>query len=572
MLQRLQKLETGWKLFWVFAILYLCFPSARYYWDGVEYAQLAERAGNWRETLHPHHLFYNLLVLWVTRLLADPAGFLHPGLVAQGWINGLFGACGVMFFYRTTRYCFLDPLAWQIAAIGGTAYTWWLYSADHAPYIPAMLRLVLAFQIMLVALKDPAFEPKKLIMQAISVFLAVMLHQASVFFVPVYLYFLFRQTAGMKDALNWRLGGVLLSVGLIGFHYLLFGFVSLQLENLDHFMGWLTSYGHDSRWWYLTQLPEEMSQRQQLLTYAGTVLKSHVATFVYPDYLYSSLWAAPASLMDLAKKGLLLVILWHGGLATLGGLQHLPLFLRLQPVIISRVLVWWVVPFFMFFLFFQPQMPFYRLFYFVPMLLVLGTGLDRGLAVGSRRFLPQAMPLLIALFIYNGFAGVLPQHDARKNPWLQEARALVEAIPPGTVVVLPGGPDFSVAEATYATRTWELVEYLSGPLSGAPASNAIEVVYRMEPDPADLRSSVEEFLQPAGLPPYERLWLWIGLEDPGSGWGFFRIEDRTFAYKGLESRLQRWDQQLILAPSDRTHEVRGQWFLTWEINPSTQFH
>jgi len=568
--QRLAKIETGWKLFWVFALLYLLFPSARYYWDGVEYAQLAERAGDWRETLHPHHVFYNLLVLWITQFIMVPLGIAHPGLIAQSFLNGIAGAFGVMFLYRTTRYCFLDPLAWQLAAIGGAAYTYWLFSADHAPYIPSVLRLILAFQVMVYALKDPTFEPKKLIMQAVNVFLAVMLHQVAVFFVPIYLYFMWGQTKHTDDPPYWRVLATTLSVGLIGFHYILFGFVSLELDSPDAWMNWITSYGHDSRWWYLTTLPDGMPLGTQLLTYAGAIFKSHLATFVYPDYLYHGLLQMPTgfNVNDLLKKVLALIILWHLTLATLGGFQHLPLFLRLQPTVIGRALVWWVVPFFMFFLFFQPQMAFYKLFYFVPMLLLLGTGIDQGLAIAKWRqkqirLKPIASHLLVAMLLFNGMAGVLPQHDATKNPWLMEAVELVKLIPPGTVVMLPGGPNFSLMEETFATRTWELVEYLGGPLEGAPHQNAIEVVYCNEAEVDEAKVEASDYLQPEGQVPYQRLWLWTGLEDPGERYGYYRMEDRTFAYKGLDPALSRWDTNLILKPSNVRRDIRGQWILEW---------
>lgn len=569
MLRRLLAIETGWKLFWVFFLLYACFPSARIYWDGVEYAQLAERALDWRETLHPHHLFYNLLVLWISRGIAEPLGAAHPGLIAQSALCALTGAFLVMFTYRTLRYSFTDPLAWQLSALGGIAFTAWQYSAGHAPYIPALLRLTLAFQVMVLAMRDPEFRPKRLVMQAVNVFLAVMLHQAMVFMLPLYLYFLWVKSRTLDDPAYWRVIGTTCSFGLILFHYILFGFVSLGLSTPQEFLAWITSYGHDSRWWYLTQLPEELGPAAQIRLYLGAVWKSHVAAFVYPDYLYAGFlqWPKEAVALDLAKKALLGVALWHGALALLGGLQHLPLFLRLQPPVISRVLVWWTVLCFTFFLFFQPQMPFYRLFYLLPMLCILGTGLDRGLIVRGRTFRGSTMALLLALGGYNFGAGIIPLADAAKNPWLVQARRYVQAIPPGTVVILPGGPDFSLWEGIHGTRTWELVEYLGGTLPGQDQANALEVVYRHPPEQEAQPLDLQRFLTAPGASPYERVWVLVGEVNPGGGFGFWRIEDRTFAFKGLSPRLERWDTHLILAPTDNVIELDGQYFVEWALPP-----
>ncbi|MEO7993518.1 MAG: hypothetical protein ABI743_03895, partial [bacterium] len=544
MLTRLAKMEIGWRLFWVFALLYFAFPSARFYWDGVEYAQLAERAVNWREVLHPHHLFYNLLVLWVTRLIAIPLHVVHPGLVSQQWLNALLGAFGVMFFYRTTRYFFTDPLAWQLAAIGGSAYTWWLYSADHAPYIPSVFRLVLAFQLMVFACKDPLFKPGKLYMQGVNIFLAVMLHQAAVFFVPLYLYFLWVKTKETDDPAYYRVAGLTFSVGLIAFHYVLFGFVSLQLPDLPAFAHWVTEYGHDPRWWYLSDVSRQISEL------GSAIAKSHVATFLYPDYLYGDFHYAPAGTglalaLDCAKKLLLIVILWNGIPAVLGGFQHLALFLRLQPPMISRILTWWAILFFLFFAFFQPQQPFYRLFYFVPMLLLIGVGIDRGLRIAGKVWQPQAAWLLGALFLYNFGAGILPAHDPTKNIWLEEAKLIGEDIPPGTVVVITGKESFSLSEHRDATRMWELVEYLNGELPGPDHANAVEVVYAYPPDKGHDPIYAREYLQPEFFAPYERLWFCVGFAPPVEPAALFqRLEDHTFAHKDLEPRLSRWDQHL----------------------------
>ncbi|HYE78675.1 MAG TPA: hypothetical protein VEI97_11875 [bacterium] len=555
-MKRLRAIEAGWKLFWVFAILYWAFPSARYYWDGVEYAQLAERAVDWRETLHPHHVFYNLLVLWITRFFVEPLGYPHPGLVAQQWFNGLLGAFTVMFSYRTLRYFFTDPLAWQVAAIGGSAFTFWQYAAGHAPYIPAGFRLVIAFQVMAMSYKDPHFKPSKLFMLAIHFFLATMLHQASALLLIPWVYFLFRRTEGMEDAITYRVAGLLFSVGLIAFHYILFGFASLRIPDLPTFLHWALGYGEDRRWWYLANHP--------WWTLPWAIVKSHVITFLYPDYTFAGFlrWPEGNLALDLIKKVLVLLVLRHLIPGFIGGLQHLGLFFRLQPRVLAVYWWWWVGLLSVFFAVFQPQQPFYRLFYLLPLLMVLAVGFDRGWRIAGRTIGSSAWGLLAPLFLFNFFAGILPQANPAKNPWLVEATALVHALDPGTVVVLPGDPGFSIDESVHGTRTWELVEYLGGELPGVRGANAIEVLYldpwAASPEPIDL---FPYLVGEAGEGTYTRLLVWPPDEGSLSG-ATLSFADRTFAWKGLRPELQRWDHTVTL-PRGQMTELRGQRFVAF---------
>lgn len=571
-MKRLRAIEAGWKLFWVFAILYWAFPSARYYWDGVEYAQLAERAQDWRETLHPHHVFYNLIIMWISRLFVEPAGHPHPGLVAQQWFNGLMGGFTVMFTYRALRYFFTDPLAWQVAAIGGSAFTFWQYASGHAPYVPAVFRLVIAFQVMAMSYKDPHFRPTKLIMLAVHFFIGVMLHQVSALLLFPWVYYLFQRTKEFEDAIVYRVAGLLFSVGLIVFHYLLFGFESLKIPDLATFFHWALGYGEDRRWWYLANYP--------WWTLPWAIVKSHIATFLYPDYTFNGLLAFPSGgpgawLLDLIKKALVLLALRQMLPAFFGGLQHLKLFAKLQPKVLTVYWVWWVVALFLFFAAFQPQQPFYRLFYLLPLLMILAIGFDQGWTLrwqGKDTIVKSnAWALLWPLFLFNFFAGVRPMAQERKNPWLTEAQELVKEIPPGTVVVLPGDAAFSVDESLHGTRTWELVEYLAGELPGAPGADAIEVVYASEVihahEAAGNSMPFVEYLQGTGEATYTEMLFWrpAGWGDPPFATAVpseLVLQDRNFAWKGLRPELMRWDTSVQL-PRGQMTEIRGQRFVRY---------
>ncbi len=81
-----------WVMLLAILLVYLCFPTRNYFFDGIHFAHSIEAASQINTTLiHPNHLVYNLVGYVFYKLLRAP-GIGLRAIAALQILNGFLGA------------------------------------------------------------------------------------------------------------------------------------------------------------------------------------------------------------------------------------------------------------------------------------------------------------------------------------------------------------------------------------------------------------------------------------------------------------------------------------------------
>src|ERR1700722_1257682 len=124
--------------------IYLLLPTRTFYWDGVAFAIAIEKQSALRETLHPSHLLYIPAGVWLYGALTA-LGLKIRALFLLQTVNSLAAGAAVVLVYRALRH----RVAEEVPAVAGAlafafAATWWKFSTDADAYIPAILLILWA--------------------------------------------------------------------------------------------------------------------------------------------------------------------------------------------------------------------------------------------------------------------------------------------------------------------------------------------------------------------------------------------------------------------------------------------
>jgi len=126
------------------AVVYLLLPTRNFYWDGVAFSIAIEKQAGLRETLHPSHLLYIPAGVWLYGAVLA-LGLKIRALFLLQAVNGVLAGAAVLLVHRALARRGLSVAA----AVAGTlcfafAATWWKFSTDANAYVPAILLILLA--------------------------------------------------------------------------------------------------------------------------------------------------------------------------------------------------------------------------------------------------------------------------------------------------------------------------------------------------------------------------------------------------------------------------------------------
>lgn len=163
-------------------LIYLSFLTRNYYWDGITFATSIENAGGFNGSLiHPHHLLYNVLGYALYRF-AQLVGWHGRAIDLLQLSTAMFSVGCAVLLYRFL-ICTLKSraLAFALVATFSFSATWWKYSTDADAYIPSVLFLLIALNLLL------AVRNVRPVSIAFAHTAAMCLHQLAVFFLPAVL-------------------------------------------------------------------------------------------------------------------------------------------------------------------------------------------------------------------------------------------------------------------------------------------------------------------------------------------------------------------------------------------------
>jgi hypothetical protein len=157
--------------------IYLLLPTRDFYWDGVAFAIAIEKQSGLRQTLHPSHLIYIPAGVWIYRA-ALALGIKTRALFLLQTLNSLLAGAAVVLVWRALRRRAVGETAAMAGALAfAFAATWWKFSTDADAYVPAILLILWA--------NDLVETGRGPIVAGAACCGAMLFHELAILFVPV---------------------------------------------------------------------------------------------------------------------------------------------------------------------------------------------------------------------------------------------------------------------------------------------------------------------------------------------------------------------------------------------------
>ncbi|HYN84289.1 MAG TPA: hypothetical protein VER32_03485 [Pyrinomonadaceae bacterium] len=402
-------------------VVYLCFPTRNYYWDGIAFALDIERVGRLSaELLHQNHLLYNV-VGYLLYALARRAGFDVRAIEVLQILNGvLSAACAFVLFHILRRSLRSTYLSACLSLLFAFSATWWKFSTDADSYVPATLLMLAAFHLLL-----PGREPRPLAVALLHAG-AMLLHQLAVFFWPAAVAGLLLQASGrdarrrLRPAIIYTAAASLLTLAV---YYLCF---RLRTESLDPraFVGWMASYSSGSGGFVF-----------DFVSNLKYTLRGHVRLLwggrfnLLRDYVNAPTVALLA-LLIISAAALLVQAARHFRDTRLLSTPSIKNDATLRAV--ATLALVWMTPYLIFCFFFYPQDTFHRLVYLPAPVILVGVALASVEPGRARRY---RLALFTAVLALSNFLFVVyPYSHVRPNTPLAMAYEMRARWSPRTVV------------------------------------------------------------------------------------------------------------------------------------------
>lgn len=375
--------DPGLAVALIFTVVYACFLTRNYYWDGLSFAIDIERTQSWRALLNVHHLLYNLIGYGEFLLLGRSVRALY----LMQWTNCLAGGALIWLAYRLLQRLGVPAAnSAACAAIIAAAATFWKFTTDADSYILANLFLAAVYVVL----------PRRTVSGALLHVAAMMMHQLSALFYPVALALLWRhhRERFWKAALAYTATSAGLTLVLYRVAYSL-----VTAKPQVTFAGWLTFHAQVPFSFDLAASARWLALGTARLLAGGKF--EAVAYVAAPVSLALLVWAA---VQIVRNRG------------------------RLLPVLSQWPLLVWAGVYIAFLLIWEPYNTFYRLFYLIPLVALL--------AVSTRAFPARPLALFAAaLLCWNFAAYIYPNTRVDRNPLLRIALAHRPEWPAGTGIV-----------------------------------------------------------------------------------------------------------------------------------------
>jgi hypothetical protein len=323
--------------------LYLLLPTREFYWDGVIFSLEIERSnGNLNDLFRANHLIYNLVGFF----LFDAFNGQIRALFLLQILNGvLAGICLLTVYFILKEMTRSRDYSIVVAMLMAFSATWWRFASDANAYIPSILFLLVSYNLLL-----PTRKPRPLIVGLTHV-AAILFHQLAVFFFPVAVAALWRQTRKWTSIICYAaVSFTLTAAAYTGAYH--------SISNAGSFWNWITTHSEDSHFTF------------SILKNIGASLLSNFRLF----------WGGKLVLLQFDAVtifgiiGLIVSLGWlvklRGELKT--GFRELRGQINRTFLSENAPLVIWISIYVLFLLFWLPKNTFYRLFYLPPLILLAG--------------------------------------------------------------------------------------------------------------------------------------------------------------------------------------------------------
>lgn len=411
-----------WVIFAAILLVYLCFPTKQYFFDGVDFAWTIEGAPALSTSLiHPNHLFYEgfgyLIYKAVRGIRVDARA-----ITVLQVTNSVLGALAALVLFQILRLTVRSLyLCAALTFLFAFSATWWKFATDANAYVPSVLFILLSFYLIL-----PARQPRPLLL-ALAYSLSMCFHQLAVVFFPVMVAGLFWQTPAravrgrLLTVLRFGVAAFILTFGT----YYYFFYLARATLNFSSLLRWMTSFSPDASFSFNAGSNLSYTLRGFARLFFGgrfNLLKGISNPFII---------ALIIVLVIIAALLVLTLIRSLGGLKTRWQ-RAFKYDARLKPVLLLCAL--WISVYTAFLFVWLPHHTFYRLFYLPALILLIAILLSSGEALvpPARTY---ALALIVAAMSLSNFLFLIfPYSRVEKYPPLAMALEMNRLWPRGTVV------------------------------------------------------------------------------------------------------------------------------------------
>lgn len=442
------------------ALIYVMTLTANYFWDGITFASHIEKVAVGQDGVsrlfHQNHLLYNA-VGYVLYRLARGAGLSVRALTVLQVANVVFGSFSIALFFQIAERMMRNRYAAALSSIAlGLSAVWWKLSTDADAYILAVLLILLC-------LKNLLGSTPRWYIAGLALAGAMLIHElASLFFLAAILAVFSSKDIRQKRGFACGMGGLAWSITVVVYYA-----CAATLHGITNPLEVVR--------WAVSNPSRSVPSLNPIHGILATPRKNIDAIIGHDFALFSSRPSIVSSLVALATIIAALALALKAARTIyfyrLGqSLRYLaPLQEKWKAA--GPALIVWVIAYVVFLLFWEPEDPYYPLFYVPALALLFGLVLSnyhlipaRSSARSSASDIPSGICTLavVTLALFNLVFFVVPNMQQDSNRLVSAAKAAHEVWNERTIIYFANHNEADTAFQYFNDRTvWRRVSKAS---------------------------------------------------------------------------------------------------------------
>ena len=415
-----------WVLFTFFLVIYLLYPTNLPYIDGLYFAYHVEHMPL-SDTFHPHHLLFLTITQFLFGLLKTSISSIR-GLTFFQSTNSILGALTLIYVYQLLLKLFKSPSAAFLATFFyGASFGFWHHATDANVYISFNFFLTIILSRFLL---DKNLKSKRsIIINSLLTASATLIHQLGIFLlIPFSAFLLAPDENGQRSAKPLVIFLLTYFAAVFIPYLLVFIFVISEGQpSVALFAKWVTAYGSNRTFWPI--LYHDVYYVISVITRSQFNSIFHVIPMEKILYKGGQLEESQGliNLFSFIYAMILVLIIER--------IHFINFRARNEEKELYRKVLAWMMPFFVFFMFFAPENYFYRIFYLLPLIIFGGGLIESSTIKDKKRMKPFLFILVIFTFIFNAWDGIIPESRIKENPYIVDAAMVNKVIGRNNLIV-----------------------------------------------------------------------------------------------------------------------------------------
>ncbi len=425
-----------------FAIFYMAFPTKVHFIDGLGFAYDLENFPISYD-FHQHHPLW----LPLTHILFHSIKVIAPSLRSLDFLivlNSILGGLTIFLFIRLVHKAVGNKIASIMAGLFlGVTWGMMTNSTDANIYIVMILMMI---GITIILLDGTQLTRKRALLATGLIIFACLIHQMCIFFTPVILAAILLRSPKRQRNATAIICTAMFAIVISAANYTIYlHATSLAVNEIEiTFMQWLTAFGHHPTWWTVQLKGFARAQEIFIFTQMNLFIHTYGCELMHHAKGYGA-----------AQIGTLSLII-HIIIVT-SILYEIVSFFKVKEndllIHHTRILmIIWILPFFIFNVFYCAFEVHYKLFYLLPLIVLWMIRLIRLRREYQKTISSAICVLIVLLGIWNFTSGVLPNTKPESNPFFNEVLEIAQVVKKSDLVIFSNHQAYTSFLARYYTN------------------------------------------------------------------------------------------------------------------------